>query len=186
MREHLQPWYDRWLNEHADTTLRYVSRNGHGDPFLAQVHFIRDSLAGLVWADVPYDKRPRATPREDCVETAFVVGEHMSKSVCLPVFQLERRDLGLAVTLRYNFHDWNVSVSQERSTADLRGFPTGDTRYCFFQGFPAGRRFGTYDANPLRFSMAIVSDHEVYTLLWLLMREHRLAPTAPTTGTGEA
>ncbi len=150
-----------------------MNRDHRGDPYLAQVHFVRDTLAGLLWADVPYDTRPQSTPREECKETAFVVGEHRSKSVRLPVYSLERPDLGLAVTLRDNYHDWNVSVSQERATADLRGFPLNDLTYCFFQGFPEDRRFGTYAANPLRFSMCLGSMHEVYTLLWLLLREAR-------------
>lgn len=171
MRDHLQPWYDAWLTEHAASSLLYVSRNGRGEPYLEQVHFVRDDLARLLWADVPYEQRAQATPRT-CKATAMVVGEHRSKSVRLPVFSLERPDLGLAITLRYNFHDWNVSVSSEHPLTDLRGFPTG-TDYCFFQGFPDDRRFGPRADNPRRFSLAVTTDHDVYTLLWLILREVR-------------
>lgn len=173
MNHHLQPWYDAWLTEHASTDLRYVSRTADGQPYLHQVHFVRDVLASLMWADVPYNKRPRSHPREDCKETALVVGEHRSKSVRLPVYQIERPDLGLAITLRDNYHDWNVSIVQERATADLRGFPVDSTSGCFFQGFPDDRRFGAYAANPLRFSMCLYSAYEVYTLVWLLLRDLR-------------
>jgi hypothetical protein len=51
--------------------------------------------------------------------------------------------------------------------------PTAGTDGCFFQGFPEDRQFGTYEANPLRFSMCLGSDHAVYTLVWLLVREMR-------------
>lgn len=173
MREHLQPWYDRWLKEHEGSDLRYIGRDPERRPQLPQVHFVRDTLAGLLWADVPYDQRQPSPPRDELKETAYVVGEHTSKSVRLPVYSLERPDLGLIVTLRDNYHDWNVSVSQETAKSDLRGFPVNDLRYCFFQGFPADRRFGTYAADPLRFSMCLDSEHQVYTLLWLLLRETR-------------
>ena len=192
MREHLQPWYDRWLAEHADTNLIYVGRDARGEVTLPQVHFVRDDLAGLFWADVPYDARKTAPPREDCKETALVIGEHSSKSVRLPVYSLERPDLGIQVVLRENYHDWNVSVISETPiAADLRGFQLdyaraedrarypkgfrapGSWGYCFFQGFPHEVQFGPHSENPRRFSLCINSDYEVYTFVWLLMRDRR-------------
>jgi hypothetical protein len=192
VREHLQPWYDRWLVEHQDTKLIYVGRNARGEANLAQVHFVRDDLAGLLWADVPYDRRATSPPRDDCKETAYVIGEHTSKSVRLPVYSLERPDLGLQVVLRYNFHDWNLSVLSETPvTTDLRGFELDYARkedrdrhpsgfrapgtwgYCFFQGFPHEVQFGPFSENPKKFSLCIDSAYQVYTFLWLLMRERR-------------
>ena len=189
MHEHLQPWYDKWLVEHEGTTLIYA-RRGDGKPQLGQVHFVRDSLAAVVWQDVPYDKRPLAPPRE-CKETAFVIGEHLSKSVRLPVYSLERPDLGIRLVCRGNFYDWNVSVVAERDVlTDLRGFPLdywnederrkhaggykperGSWGYCFFQGFPDDLRFGPYVENKRRFSMCVGTDYELFTLVWLIMRD---------------
>lgn len=192
MREHLQPWYDKWLTDHKETNLIYVGRNARGEVTLPQVHFVRERLAGLFWADVPYDRRAAAPPREDSKETAYVIGEHTSKSVRLPVYSLERPDLGLQVVLRDNYHDWNVSVISETPiTTDLRGFELdynqrdrerypngfragGSWSYCFFQGFPDELRFGPYSENPRKFSICIDSDYEVYTFLWLILRDRRL------------
>lgn len=191
MREHLQPWYDTWLKEHQDTNLIFVSRNQHGEVSLPQVHFVRDTLAGLFWADIPYEKRNSAPPRDDCKETAYVIGEHHSKSVRLPVYLLTRPDLGLQIVLRDNYYDWNVSVVSELPIiTDLHGFqlsyneeerkkfPNGYIKgrywgYCFFQGFPEEYQFGPFEENPSKFSLCIGSSYAVYTFLWLLLRDRR-------------
>jgi len=186
MKEHLQPWYDKWLIEHEDTNLLHVDHNARGQVHLRQVEFVRDVLAGVFWEGA-YDRRKPATPRDDCNESAYVIGKHQSKSVRLPVYSLERPDLGLQVVLRDNFYDWNVSVLSETPiTTDLRGFeldyrreedrerfPNGYTPghcwgYCFFQGFPEEVQFGPFKENPCRFSLCIRGDYDVYTFLWLL------------------
>lgn len=173
MRDHLQPWYDRWLADHEKTNLLFVARDRHGGIYLPQVHFVRDQLAGLFWADVPYDARKAIEPRASCKETAYVIGEHTSKSVRLPIYSLERPDLGLQVVLRENYHDWNLSVISETPvTADLRGFELDDAR-CYFEGFPPEVRFGAFRENPKKFSLYIGSDYAIYTFLWLLMRDRR-------------
>jgi hypothetical protein len=189
MHEHLQPWYDKWLAEHHETDLLYVSRNARGEVSLSQVHFVRDRLAGVFWADLPYDQRPASPPRNDCKETAYVIGQHTSKSVRLPVYSLERPDLGLQIVLRDNMYDWNVSVVSETPIAtDLRGFKlsysdekererhanSGYWDYCFFQGFPDELQFGPYSENPRKFSLCINSDYEMYTFLWLITRDRRM------------
>lgn len=192
MREHLQPWYDKWLAEHRETDLIHVGRNARGEASLPQVHFVRDNLAGLFWSDVPYASRAAAPPRTDTKETAYVIGEHSSKSVRLPVYSLERPKLGIQVVLRDNQHDWNVSVISDTPIAtDLHGFELDYSRdddrkrypngfrspgswgYCYFQGFPDEVKFGPFSENPCKFSLCVNGDYDVYTLLWLLMRDRR-------------
>ena len=193
MKEHLQIWYDAWLAEHRKTDLIYANPE---NPQLKQVHFVRDHLSSVVWADVEHDKRPKASPpREDCRESAFVIGEHHSKSVRLPVYSIERPDLGIQFVARDNYHDWNVSVISEKPIeTDLRGFkldfserdrerfPNGYPKgsgmswdYCFFQGFPKELQFGPYSEDKRRFSMCVMSDHDLHTLVWLIMRDRRKA-----------
>lgn len=186
MREHLQPWYEKWLDEHKSTDLIYVNRNSRNEPSLAQVHFVRDTLGHVMWKDIPYDTRPIAHPRE-CKESAWVIGEHRSKSVRLPVYSLERPDLGIRFVLRDNYHDWCVSVVAEKPIAtDLRGFqldmdeddrkryqPGGFWGYCFFQGFPSELCFGSFAMDPRRFSLSIGGNHALYTFIWLIMRDLR-------------
>lgn len=194
MKIPMQAWYDRWLKANQDTNLVYVPKNSRGEPSLHQVHFVRDTLAGIVWADVPYDKRPNEPPpRETCKETCFVIGEHTSKSVSLPVYSLERPDLGLQIVLRDNYHDWNISVLSEKviSAEVLRGYsldfnesdkerfakepwkPGRSWGYCYFQGFPEEIQFGPHSQNQNRFSICLGGEYSVYTFVWLIMREIR-------------
>jgi hypothetical protein len=192
MKVHLQPWYDKWLK--AAREAAGTPPNSNDGPMLQQVHFVRDNLCGMLWADVPYDKRGPATPR-DCKETCYVVGEHTSKSRRLPVYSLERPDLGLQFILRENYHDWNVSVITEKPLSDGRKllagfeldygrdedrkrFPNGYTAgqswgYCYFQGFPEEVQFGPYSEDCRRFSLCIGSDYSLYTFAWLIMRDLR-------------
>jgi len=194
MKIPMQAWYDKWLKANQDTNLVYVPKNNRGEPSLHQVHFVRDTLASIVWADVPYDKRPNEPPpRDTCKETCFVIGEHKSKSVSLPVYSLERPDLGIQFVLRDNYHDWNISVLSEKPiTTDLRGFeldfsesdkkrfaergpwtPGGSWGYCYFQGFPMEVQFGPFSQNPSRFSLCIGGEYSVHNFIWLIMRDLR-------------
>lgn len=91
-------------------------------------------------------------------------------------------------------HDWNVSVISETPvTTDLRGFELDYSRqddrdrypngfrapgawgYCYFQGFSPDVQFGPFSESPCKFSLCVRSDYEVYTLLWLLLRDRRVA-----------
>lgn len=182
MREYLQTWYDAWIVEHQNTNLLYA-RSGN-EPRLDQVHFVRDRLSLLTWADVKYDDHEAEPARRDCKVTAMVIGEHKSKSVRLPVYSIERPDLGLQIVLRDNHYNWNVSVISERPVnADLRWFeldfrsdkeraeyhPRGHWGYCFFEGFPTEFMFGPWSMNASRFSTCIDSDYELYAFVRNLM-----------------
>ena len=85
--QHLMQWYMPWLSEFDDSTYRYK------DAAKAQIHFVRDTISGLVLPkSIPYCDRPDVDVvlpdgRPHIVkETALVVGEHTSKSVRLPVY----------------------------------------------------------------------------------------------------
>lgn len=182
MNEHLQIWYDKWLEEHKETDLIYAkSKDG---PRLEQVHFIRDNISSLFWAGIPYLDRPRVTPpRSDCREGATVISEHHSKSVRLPVYSLTREDIGLQLTLRYNYYNWKLSVdSKSPINADFSGLfhttppvepdYTGDSlHHVYFEGFPEDRIFGYYSSNNRQFSAEIHSFESLWTVVFLMMRD---------------
>jgi len=187
---HLQEWYDEWCIEHRDTDLLF-GRSSDGRARLSQVHFVRDNLAPLFWLGVPYEDRLNAPPpRDDCKVSAVVIGEHHSKSVRLPVYMLERADLGLKLVLRDNFYDWNVSVVsiEPVAPAGMRGFPCDFTKrdcerfpqghiagrswgYCYFQGFPDAYTFGPYVENAQAFSFWTGDDYQLYAFLWRLIHD---------------
>jgi len=86
-----------------------------------------------------------------------VISTHTSKSIVLPVYQIERADTGLKLILRGNFHDWKLSViSDTPINVDLSGLchttPPVDPAYTgnplapiYFQGFPRDLIFDYYD-----------------------------------------
>ena len=59
MNEHLQIWYDKWLDEHNETDLIYAkSKDG---PRLEQVHFIRDNISSLFWAGIQLSRQAKSS-----------------------------------------------------------------------------------------------------------------------------
>lgn len=184
MRIPLQAWYDEWLEEHRDTDLSYVSRNARGETSLPQVHFVRDAIAPLLRADTLYDDLPREPPpRSDCRLTAWVIGEHRSKSVRLPVYSLERPDKDIRFVLRDNYFDWKLSVQSE-TPIDHELFPylfhttppvepdyTGNAlASCYFEGFPEDLIFGYHAENPRRWSASIGGDRALWTTILLCLK----------------
>lgn len=178
----LQAWYDAWLAEHKDTDLIYA-KELDGRPTLPQVHFVRDTLAPMVWADTLYDDLPREPPpRNDCRLTAWVIAEHCSKSVRLPVYSIEREDIGIRLVLRDNYYNWKLSVISERPIDDPL-FPylfhttppvapdyTGDPLdSVYFEGFPEELVFGYHAANHRRWS-AELGQWSLRTVVFLCMK----------------
>ncbi len=175
MRIPLRIWFDEWTKEYGSST--YSLRDGAS----AQVMLVRDQLAPLVWADVPYEDRDReGEPRGDCAITVHVVGEHHSKSVRLPVYSFERPDLGIQMVLRGNFYDWKLSVVSEqpiesdlfrylfRTTPPATGHDDDLSPSCF-EGFPRDRIFGHHCEDPRRWS-ACLSERALWTTVLLCMR----------------
>lgn len=106
---------------------------------------------------------------------ALVVATHTSKSILLPVYQIDIPRLGFVAMLRDNFHDWKVSLRAERPVAiDPAGlFDPADARsilgvYC--EGFPDAWVFGPYARDPRRFTASVRDEHRLYTLFHLLAR----------------
>ncbi|MGH6876113.1 MAG: hypothetical protein ACREHV_01910, partial [Rhizomicrobium sp.] len=113
-----------------------------------QVGFVRDVIVGLVGAGLHY---------EDIEPIADVVSTHTSKSICLPVYDLKREDLGLRFIMRNNFYNWKLSVISKKPIIcdftglfhttppvepDYTGNPLADV---YFEGFPKSLVFGYYE-----------------------------------------
>jgi hypothetical protein len=176
VREPLQIWFDNWRAEYDSSTLYF--KNAASE----QIMFVRDVLAPLFWAGVPYSElASEGEPRGDCKITGFVIGEHRSKSVRLPVYLLERTDLGLQFVMRGNFHDWKLSVTSERPIeSDLFPYlfhttPPIDPEYTgnelasvYFEGFPEDRIFGYHYDNHRRWS-ACLNQRNLWTVIFLCM-----------------
>lgn len=185
MRVALQAWYDEWLKEHEDTDLIYVGRDSNKRAQLPQVHFVRDTLSGLLWADTLYDDLPREPPpRNNCRLTAWVISEHRSKSVRLPVYSLERPDKNIRFILRDNYYNWKLSVVSDEpiehdlfpylfhTTPPLEPDYTGnELAKCYFEGFPENLIFDYHCKNPCRWSAEIAEDKRLWTTIMLCMKQ---------------
>lgn len=169
-RVELQVWFQAWLSKEVPCHSTAINKTAAA----AQVTFIRDRLSLLV----PFS-------------TTHVIGEHHSKSVRLPVYEINQPSLGVRLVLRNNFYDWNVSVISETpvSAETMRGFVSdftgrekerfknagGFTKgaswdYCFFQGFPEEDQFGPWSLDPRKFSLCITDNYRLYTFVWNLTR----------------
>jgi|694.fasta_scaffold123704_4 hypothetical protein len=72
-------------------------------PYWSQISFVRDIIPEIL--SITFEEG------EKIEESIMVISEHSSKSICLPVFQIELAD-GTQFTMRYNFHNWILSVGK--------------------------------------------------------------------------
>jgi len=141
----------------------------------SQVMFFRDDLRYLMGSGLDY---------EDAKGLGRVISTHTSKSIALPVVEYDRKDIGLRVILRDNFHDWKLSVISERpitscfdglfhTTPPVEPEYTGDyLSPCYFEGFPRDLVFGYLSKSDGRRWSAMPSGrHGVWTTLFLILRE---------------
>ncbi len=147
-----------WINENKpDEKLIY------GDGCGSQSIFIRDNIPQIFAKDMDEYKSIK--------DNIMVVSTHTSKSVKLPVFQVTLSS-GLKMILRYNFHDWKVSViSPFPIECDFLKIFNKDEKihsvYC--EGFRDEWVFGTYNENNSNFTIEIRPGYyQLYTFFWLL------------------
>lgn len=109
----------------------------------------------------------------------FVISEHRSKSITLPVYGFTMRN-GIKVICRDNFYDWKVSVqlSKCREYGDIvvpRDLVSDGYRKeisnCYFEGFKNEWVFPAFnpdDDKQLKFSVEVSDDYRLYALLYNL------------------
>ena len=164
MKERLNDW---WSNNKPDENLIYK------DGLRKQCLFVRDVLMLNMFLDIATDfkkYKPFSDERSKIFESFVpsVIGTHRSKSVLLPVMEMDLSKIGLKIVLRYNFYDWCISVESENDIeCDFMGLITYDKGY--FEGFPSNRIYENYTSwNKKNFSLVLNNDYEVYTFMFLL------------------
>lgn len=165
MKENLQTWM---ADNEPNETLIY--RNG----FSKQCIFVRDVLMfGLFFElcsphkemqSMSFDKRSK-------VYDSFVpnvIGTHTSKSVKLPVMEIDLAKFGVKIILRYNFYDWCLSVESVKDVeCDFLDLIT-DKEGCF-EGFPQDRIYAGYsESNKRNFSVVLKDKYQVYMFVYIL------------------
>lgn len=156
-----------WVNSNEpDEQLIY--REGLYD----QCNFVDSILMKRLFLYVATDYNSNNTFKKNCeiIEnfTPSVIGVHRSKSVLLPVMMMDLSKIGVKIILRYNFHDWCISVeSQKDIDCDFMGLITDDKGY--FEGFPEYRIYPKYsETNKKNFSLCLHNNYDLYTFLYIL------------------
>ena len=150
---------------------------------LEQILFIRNEICAI-FTDKEYDvNHPEIKDmdfktkldhhvkyRKEHEPMVLAVSTHMSKSVLLPVMEINLKSVGVKILLRNNFYDWNISIESEKDIdCDFKDiFTDDDYKHCFCQGFPEERIYGKYEENHKKFTICIGYDYKLYTFMWLL------------------
>jgi len=143
------------VNDTKDTMI-------YKDGFWTQVIFIRNTIMGLL-SDSYEDYESNL---------AMVINTHMSKSILLPVYQINLKKYGITMILRDNFHDWKVSVISEKAlNVDFKEVFKEDSKpipkvYC--EGFIEEQVFGRYIDNKNKFTVEVYDDNRLYVFIYLL------------------
>jgi hypothetical protein len=135
-------------------------------PYGRQISFVRDIIPEILSSS--------PAEYERLWEGTMVISEHMSTSLRLPVFQIELVD-GTQFTMRYNFHDWKVSVSSLHPVeADFMGLfdPSKEIHPVYCEGFPEELVFDSYTKNKCQFTFELRSGfHHLFTFFWIFAHQ---------------
>ena len=156
MHKHLPVDVTAWIRANEpDENLIYAK--GLGD----QVCFVRDTLCQLLSST--YEEWHNNPP--------LVISTHYSKSVKLPVFQINLEKYGIEMVLRYNFYDWKISIKSDKPLDfDYMGLinPKQEIPYYCCEGFPRDKVYGSYGQSHSQFTIEIGSHYDLYTFFFLL------------------
>jgi len=154
MYENLQDWFTR--NKPAEDL---IFKTGLWE----QVKFIRDTIPSLL-----------ARSYEEYVgiqKHLLVISTHTSKSVLLPVYDLNWNRFRFI--MRYNFYDWKVSVKapvEIKVDADFMGLfkysKNISSVYC--EGFKNDWVYPSYSENKQKFTCEIHTHYMLFTFFWIL------------------
>lgn len=162
--EYAKNYYDSHLPVDVTTWLRVNEPDEkliYAKGFYDQVCFVRDRLC---WLLMPTYEELRDNP-------PLVISTHYSKSVKLPVFQINLEKYGIEMVLRYNFYDWKISVKSDKPLDfDYMGLfnPTEKISYLYCEGFPRAKVYDSYEQNHSQFTIEIDSYYNLYTFIFLL------------------
>ena len=146
-----------WANAHKPADNLFW-KEGYWD----QIMFVRDRIANIFAKSYEEYMTIQAS--------IVVISTHYSKSVCLPVFQLQLAD-GIVFTMRCNFSNWKVSVSSPRDVkANFMNLfdPNEQIHEVYCEGFPSGLDYGPYAKNKRQFTINLPSgNYHLFTFFWI-------------------
>lgn len=142
------------VNEPSD---KMIYKSGYWD----QITFIRQTIMEILSDSYEeYKNNP-----------AMVISTHWSKSIKLPVCQINLPKYGVKMILRNNFYDWKVSVdSINEIKCDFKGLfdEVQEINSIYCEGFKEDQVYMSYKNNKKQFTIEIGDNHKLYTFMWLI------------------
>ena len=140
-----------------DENLRYANQ------MWEQVAFVSSTLCQLWHPGYEYwENNP-----------VMVISTHTSKSVRLPVYQINLVGYEMEIVLRNNFHNWKVSINCPHDSLQDFNYmnlikPARVIPSHLCEGFPKDKVYGSYRQNHSKFTVEIDSTYNLYTFMYLL------------------
>ena len=155
--EHLPLDVTKWVRANIPSPIM-IYKNA----FSHQVVFVRDVLTDIFFES--YDESEN--------NPVVVISHHFSKSIKLPVYQIDVPKLGLKIILRNNFYDWKVSIiSSIPIDFEFGGLFRRNEKVQFCEGFPPEYVFTCFNKNNQKFTVDISNDYKLYTFLYILKNQ---------------
>ncbi len=151
----LQDWF---MENKPDDNLIYK------DGLARQVMFIRDDIISLFARSYEEYKGIQ--------EAARVISTHTSKSVKLPVMEINWNNWRFI--LRDNFHDWKVSVRApykfKEIEIDFMGLfdKTKVISSVYCEGFKDSWVYGAYNEDKREYTVEIDNNYQLYMFFWIV------------------
>lgn len=129
--------------------------------FWNQVLFVRDNLTSIFYENF----------NERMANPVLVVNTHVSKSIKLPVYELNIAKYGLKITLVNNFYEWSVSINSTKEL-DMNFTNLFDTDkeinpiYC--DGLSNEQVYSSFNNNKKQFTFKIVDDYRLFTIIYFI------------------
>lgn len=146
-----------WANENEPS-----KEMSYFDGYWDQIMFVRDQIRFLLGVD----------GHGQTDDKVRVVGTHVSKSIKLPVFELDLQEkYGLKIFMRDNFHDWKVSIKSDRDIdCDFMNLfeEIEAISYLYCEGMTKDQIFGMHKENKKEFTIEIYNNYQLYTFMWIL------------------
>lgn len=129
--------------------------------YWTQIMFIRDTINNIFYKSYKeYENNP-----------VMVINTHTSKSIKLPVYEINIKKHNLKMILRHNFYDWKVSVisNKDISIDFMNLFNENDvinSVYC--EGFKKEQVFDSFKNNKKEFTFEIDDNFKLFTFMYIL------------------
>lgn len=132
------------------------------DHYWKQIMVVRDHIPYLLIDNYEQFK----------VLTVNVIGTHKSKSILLPVYEINLPHVGIKIIMRNDFFDWKVSVISEKDIelkkCDL--FKDKEISPVYCEGFKKEHVFGPYSKNKKQFTIEIDDTYKLVTFLYIICK----------------